>query len=97
MDDRESIPCFSFNISYRSVWRLTHEVGIDYSDIDLAVAQLASCLSFPKTSLFHYAFRFEYGMVVIDCFHRLRSSLTHRSFDEKGHFEAGNRFAQKAS
>jgi hypothetical protein len=60
-------------------------VGIDYFDIDLAAA-LAG-LSFVISTilfLFHYAFRSEYGIAIIDCFHRAVLSSTFRFLNEKG-------------
>ncbi len=99
MDHRKRVPRCSSNISYRSTRRLRHEVGIDYYDIDwpMALAGLSFVVSKNLFS-FHYAFRSEYCIVVIDCFHRVVLSSTFRSFNEKGPAsKCGNRFAQEAS
>jgi hypothetical protein len=101
VDDQRSKPRCSSNISYRSIWRLRHEVGIDYSDVDLAVALAGLSFVISKNAFlfhYHYAFRSENGIVVIDCFHRAVLSSTIRSINEKGPVsKCGNRFAQEAS
>jgi hypothetical protein len=99
VDDRKGVPRYPSNISYRSTWRLRHEVGIDYFDIDLAGGFSWPLLCHLQNPfLFYYAFRSEYGIVVIDCFHSAMLSSTFSSFNEKRPISTcGNRFAQEAS
>jgi hypothetical protein len=58
---------------------------------------MTSHLPSPKSFLFHYAFRSECGIVVIDCFHRAVLSSTIRSFNEGPVSKCGIRFAHEAS